>query len=96
MSDYVFTLMDAVTLYFKTLINPDYIDELAAKAANTPAAPRVYGLHSSSSGSTAGSHVGSAPRGTAGGNGPRMGTIGGSSFRPSGPVPSTCGSGGCG
>ena len=83
MSDYVYTVMDAVTLYFKTLINPDYVDELAAKAARTPAGPRVFGLHSSSSGNTSGSSGGSASRGTAGGNGPRMGTIGGSSCQTS-------------
>ena len=82
MSDYVYTAIDVATLFFKTLLNPDYVDELAARTAHSAPGPRVHGLHSSSSGSTAagagGGGAGAGYRGTAGGSGPRMGTIGGS------------------
>jgi len=100
MSSFVWTMVDAVTLYAKTLINPDYLDQVVS-GASAPAVPaaRISTLHptqigGSSTSSSRGS--GGSSSGSSGAGGRPMGTIGGSSFRPSGVTPSMCSGGSCG
>ena len=89
MSEYVWGVVDVATLYFRTLLNPDYIDELAASSSSSSTASsssftqrpsRIASLHSTP-GRSGGGGGGSAGGGggSAGGAAPRFGSLNGGS-----------------